>query len=604
MRIRTRLRIGSLLIMLLYALFIVTVIYFLSAVRYANKKQEVTELLAERSFQSSLLSNEYVRNPGERAKAQWVSLYESRERLLQEYRPLFSEEPERSIFLELRLSILGSKPLFEQLVRSIESGSSDTIIQEINNQLNIGAQDRVTLVSRLSSESRDAAARAAQTLTFIVFVIGFLVLVISAGFYLMTMNISASVRKLGEGTKRIAEGNFAHRLSVSGNDEIADMAWLFNAMATELQTFRTTLERKVEERTADIQKFKQAVEASSEAVVILTSPEYTVSYANPAFSRITGYTVGDVLGQRMEYTSAAHNNRSISDQLREAMNEGRFFYSDELVVKRKDGSEYFAEITLYPVHTDDTEKNDRSEAPAFFVLIHRDISVRKNVDRAKSDFIALASHQLRTPLSEIRWALASLEREKLPDGQREVIVAAHTASIRMAETIKAMLTISHIETQKIMPEIVNVSLNPLLKEMFRSHQKHWKKKNISASIKCPSDLTLRTDMQLLKEVLSNLLSNAFKYTPENGTITVSAHDDGRYVQLTVQDSGYGIPQQDQARIFEKFFRASNIVDREEDGSGIGLYMVHLLMKILGGTVSFVSKENAGTTFTLSFPSAP
>jgi signal transduction histidine kinase len=120
-------------------------------------------------------------------------------------------------------------------------------------------------------------------------------------------------------------------------------------------------------------------------------------------------------------------------------------------------------------------------------------------------------------------------------------------------------------------------------------------------IQCPQHLRAHTDEQLLIEILSNLLNNAYNYTPKNGKVTVCAKQDGEMIRIDVTDTGYGIPKAEQGNIAEKFFRASNIASREEAGTGIGLYMVYNLVRLIGGTISFFSEENKGTTFTLLFP---
>ncbi len=243
------------------------------------------------------------------------------------------------------------------------------------------------------------------------------------------------------------------------------------------------------------------------------------------------------------------------------------------------------------------------ENVAFFVFIHADITDRKKADAAKTEFVSLASHQLRTPLTEIRWALSSLEREQLSKEQRETVETAHAASNHMAETIKAMLTISHIETGEVTPEPADINILAMITDVSRLHAMEQKKNSLVLDLRCAKNILIRTDEQLFKEVLSNLLINAYKYTPNGGKVGISVQQDNDHIKIDISDTGYGIPHQDQKKIGQKFFRASNAEDKQQEGSGLGLHIAYSLIRLLGGTLSFTSEENKGTTFTLLFPRA-
>jgi two-component system, OmpR family, phosphate regulon sensor histidine kinase PhoR len=253
------------------------------------------------------------------------------------------------------------------------------------------------------------------------------------------------------------------------------------------------------------------------------------------------------------------------------------------------------------LHTKKIPICDPQGAPQYLLGISEDITDRKRSDQAKTEFIGLASHQLRTPLTEIRWALSSLQREHFDKEQQHLIDGAHRAAVHMTETIKTMLTISHIETGELHTKSVAVNLRDVLDSTVELYSLHQHKKALNVELECPSRMTLRTDDQLLREILGNIISNAYKYTPQGGDIRIVAQSQGTDVRISITDTGYGIPQSEQPQVFTKFFRASNIVDKEEAGSGIGLYMVYALTKILGGTISCTSEVNKGTTFILTFP---
>ena len=161
--------------------------------------------------------------------------------------------------------------------------------------------------------------------------------------------------------------------------------------------------------------------------------------------------------------------------------------------------------------------------------------------------------------------------------------------------------ISYLEESTREPELSKMNLRLVLEKIVRLHEAHRQKSELTTTIRCPEKLLVETDEQLLIEILDNLLSNAYKYTPKGGRVDICARKIGKSIRIDVADTGYGIPQEEQRNIPKKFFRASNIASPAASGTGIGLYMVYNIVRLIGGTISFVSKENSGTTFTILFP---
>ena len=162
--------------------------------------------------------------------------------------------------------------------------------------------------------------------------------------------------------------------------------------------------------------------------------------------------------------------------------------------------------------------------------------------------------------------------------------------------------ISHLEEGGTELDMMEVDLLQVLEKVSRLHDAHRQRNGLELAIECPQDLRIRTDSQLLLEILDNLLSNAYKYTPSGGKVSVRVTQEEEMIRIDVADTGYGIPKEEQQKIPEKFFRASNIASPAAAGTGIGLYMVYNIVRLIGGSISFVSEENKGTVFTLLFPS--
>ncbi len=237
------------------------------------------------------------------------------------------------------------------------------------------------------------------------------------------------------------------------------------------------------------------------------------------------------------------------------------------------------------------------------VFLFRDVTHEKRIDAAKSEFMSLASHQLRTPLTTVRWALGRLNKseQQLSETQRGMLSAAKNATQLMAETINAMLTISRIEAGQIDVKREAVDLRRLVEDIRLESQPEFAWKEQAFVVEAPQRMEVRTDMQLLKEVLSNLIRNAFKYTDEKGRVSVRVSQDRERVRIDIEDTGVGIPLHQQDRVFQKFFRADNAISKEPDGTGLGLYLVSITVSLLGGSITFSSEEGRGTVFSVFLP---
>lgn len=239
-----------------------------------------------------------------------------------------------------------------------------------------------------------------------------------------------------------------------------------------------------------------------------------------------------------------------------------------------------------------------------YLFLYRDITKEKREDLGKTEFMSLASHQLRTPLTTIQWAFRRLEKslgERVTPHDARLIQEGRSGARRMSHTIDTMLAISRIEAERLSLEIAEIKLGVILNEARADLRVLYERKKLQFTIDCQPNLLFLTDPFILKEILKNLFSNAIKYTPDGGAITVQGAMESGGIAIDVKDTGYGIPEAQQKRIFQKFFRADNAADKDPDGSGLGLYLVAKLVDLLHGTIAFTSAEGRGTTFFLRFP---
>jgi signal transduction histidine kinase len=242
--------------------------------------------------------------------------------------------------------------------------------------------------------------------------------------------------------------------------------------------------------------------------------------------------------------------------------------------------------------------------PGGHLLLYRDVTRDVRVSASKSEFMSLASHQLRTPLTAIRWSFGRLQKsfmDRASEAECKLLEDGLESSRRMSHTIDTMLAISRIEAGKIRPAPSEIKVGAFLNDVRVAMRGLYEAKHQAFSLDCQSHLLLVTDADILEEIVTNLYSNAIKYTPDGGNIRVRAVKEYDGIRIDISDDGFGIPVHQQERVFTKFFRADNIVSADTSGTGLGLYLVSLLTKILGGTITFKSLEGKGTVFTLYIP---
>lgn len=341
--------------------------------------------------------------------------------------------------------------------------------------------------------------------------------------------------------------------------------------------------------------FKTAVEQSGE-MMILTDPEGIVLWANQATERVTGFSIGDTIGHKAGVLWGKLMDDDYYKKMWTRIKDEKKLFVSEIQNHRKNGEHFYSTINIYPLL-------DSHGVIQYYVATQRDITEEKEVDQMKTDFVSLVSHQLRTPLSSMRWNLEMLyggDVGKLSTKQKEVVKNTKEANERMIKLISTLLNISRIESGRLIVEPEEVDLVAYFGDLAKHCQSNVKGQELKLSM--PKGMyKVVVDPMLLRQITNNFVNNASKYSPEDKPIEIGVADMGDKYAISVTDHGIGIPRSEQRKIFGKFFRASNVSKHETDGTGMGLYIGSMLVKLLGGTIEFESKENVGTTFRVILP---
>ena len=259
------------------------------------------------------------------------------------------------------------------------------------------------------------------------------------------------------------------------------------------------------------------------------------------------------------------------------------------------------DIEVYTVFLEGIQE----EEGGVLIILH-DITRDKLVERMKTEFVSIAAHQLRTPLSAIKWTLRMVldgDTGTISPEQRELLEKTYVSNERMINLINDLLNVSRIEEGRFLYKQESASLEEIVSTVIDSSQELLKMKKMSLSFERPKEIlpTLNVDREKMELAVQNLLENAVKYTPEGGKITISLEKDSHDVIFKIKDTGVGIPEIQHERIFTKFFRGDNVIRMETEGSGLGLYTTRNIIEAHKGKIWFDSKEGAGTTFTFTIP---
>ena len=237
--------------------------------------------------------------------------------------------------------------------------------------------------------------------------------------------------------------------------------------------------------------------------------------------------------------------------------------------------------------------------------IFYNLTREKMIDKLKSDFISIAAHQLRTPLSAIKWVLKMIldgDSGKLNKEQEKLLFKGYRSNERIINLVNDMLNVSRIEEGRFGYSFGRENFEEALKIVVDSLDNQVKERNLSLEIKKTKNIPLvYMDKQKMILVLQNIIENSVKYTPENGKIEIILEVGKRFLNVSIKDNGVGIPEKDISKLFTKFFRAENVIRMQTEGSGLGLFMVKNIIEKHGGDISVKSKEGEGTEMNFTLP---
>lgn len=426
-----------------------------------------------------------------------------------------------------------------------------------------------------------------------------LVLVWVVGFVYIRF-ITKPIIALTQKTNSLMQGSFAKPEEIEiplSNNEIGTLAAAFNHMLRELSGSYKTLEHKVAE-IGDAKAKDDAIINSIGDGVIITDSTGHILLINSIAARLLGLeqATGQSMDSRNLYDDAGEVIPIDQRPMRQALATGQKVNS-VVLASGKGETKVALSITASPV-----VQNERTIGS---IQIVRDVTKEKEVDRMKTEFISIASHQLRTPLSAIKWFAEMLlhgDAGKMADEQGEYVKNISASTDRMIEMVNSLLNISRLESGRILVEPVPTDLKELVEGIIDDLKAKIEKREQRFTVTVDDHIPqIKLDQRLIRQVYVNVISNALKYTPKGGSVTVTITQKNNEIVSQVSDTGYGIPKAEQVKVFNKFFRGSNIVQIETDGTGLGMYLTKSIIQSCNGRIWFESAEGKGTTFWFTIP---
>lgn len=529
---------------------------------HAEEGQELlseSELLFERALESELRN---ITLPGEGEKAALL------QQLFRQYRSVLGNIRIPGPATEARHDAYysGLLPLSRRIKETADG------IQRIN-------QENMMAMDRKARRQADEAQRR-------MYVMLLAATAVSATFlYLVGGWILRPITRLILSAEEIRRGNLDLVVQSASRDEVGRLSEAFNDMAASLRDFRRTDQAKLIRSRRSIQ---QALNTLSDVIAVL-DPDGMVEVSTESAREGFGLKPGARL-QDLPFPW-------LTDLFKEAVRSGRPAVPREasgIVQHFVRGEERFFRPEAIPIL-------DSARQPAGVVLVLSDVTRQRHQDEMKSGVISTVSHQLKTPVTSVRMALHLLLEEKvgpLTGKQAELLVAAREEADRLNRILEELLDIGRIESGKAPMKLRPVSPWEMISEGVDPYRGAAREGGLTLSVDLPVDLPkVWADPSRISHVFANLLSNAMKYTPPGGKVTVSAHEEGDLVRFRVSDTGVGIPERYLPRIFEQFFRVPE--QGLGTGVGLGLAIVKDIVEAHGGTVGVDSGEGTGSTFSFS-----
>jgi NtrC-family two-component system sensor histidine kinase KinB len=439
----------------------------------------------------------------------------------------------------------------------------------------------------------DRARRIARNAVLSMASIGIAAVGIGLGFSLLLSNfLVRPLRRIMEAAHKIAEGDYKVEVSEDSSDELGRLAFEFNAMVSKLQAYH---DLNVGQIVAEKRKGEAIIQSIEDGIVVVDA-QFKVTGLNRTAADLFGLDPNEALDRHFLEVIKSDQVFTYIKQSAESGSSPQIEEGENVLTVQHGEAHRHYMFSITPVETS-------TGSMLGVVLLLRDVTRLKEIDRLKSEFVMTASHELRTPLTSIGMSIDLLREgalEKLNQKEQQLLSAAHEEVQRLKVLVNNLLDLSKIEAGKIEMEFDRVPVRLLFEKAVSPLKSQAEEESVDLSFQVPEDSpSVKADANKVTWVLTNLISNALRYTGERGHIRLFAERIASQVHISVSDNGEGIPYEYQSKIFDKFVQVKG--DKATGGSGLGLAICKEIVRAHGGTIWVDSAPGEGSTFTFTLP---
>jgi PAS domain S-box-containing protein len=408
----------------------------------------------------------------------------------------------------------------------------------------------------------------------------------------LTRSLIMPAERMTERVKQIGAGNIDLKIDVLSDDEIGQLSREFNKMTERLRQYD---ELNIDKIVAEKQKSEVIVDSITDGL-IMTDASSTIVHINRRVADLFGFEETAAIGRPI---AAVLSDDRLLRIIRDATDGGAAAadYRLSFIPIEREGKTFFFRPKV-------TSLRDREGRLYGVVLLLQDITQFKELDRLKSDFIATVSHEFRTPVTSINMSVDILDQEllgPLTPKQKELIISAKEDCYRLTKLARELLQLSKLESGRVQLREEELRLHEVVESSLHPLQIQFQEKNVGwLPMSCDAP-TLLADEQQLSWVITNLVTNALKYTPAGGIVTVRGQEDPDGLRLDVRDTGVGIAKEHCERIFDKFVQIKQSSNATPGSVGLGLAIAKEIVEMYGGRIWVESELGVGSTFTFVLP---
>lgn len=573
MKIKTKIRLG------IGLLFLLILLLSIVGTNYINKLKRDTENILKANYNSLLYSRNML-----------VALEDSSDQAIQLFESTLKNQ-------ESNISETGEKEATLELKRNLEllkNNKKDLSIQKkIREEIFKIMEMNMIAIQKKSEKAKETANNAVFWIVItgsLCFLIAFILLLN------LPSNIAKTISKLTESIKQIAAKNYSERVHFEGNSEFGQLAKSFNTMAEKLEEYNNS-------NLAKLMMEKKRIEAlinNMHDPVIGLDENLKVIFANNEAIKISGLNEANLIGHSTQ--ELAEKNDLIRTLIQDIMIPDSRPKPKPIKIFADNKEGYFEKETL---HISISPTGEQTHRLVGHVIILRNVTEYKELDSAKTNFIATVSHEFKTPISSIKLSLQLLENEQignLNEEQKNLLDSIKDDTNRLLKITGELLNMTQVESGNIQLTILPADPKEILQYSINATKTQAEQKQIKFEISCPDEVPkVHADNEKTAWVLTNLISNAIRYSYDNSIIYLSIKPVGNKMQISVRDTGQGIAPQYKDKIFDRYFR---VPGRKTEGTGLGLAISKEFIEAQGGQISVESEFGAGSTFTVTLNILP